>query len=75
MGSVTVAGWIAHIVFWVLLARAWFELGRRHVALFAALWIVGYLALRHVNGGLFVMPYVAVLDVVLLLVLTRAGID
>jgi hypothetical protein len=75
MGSITVAAWIAHIVFWVLLVRAWFELGRKHVGVFAVLWIGGYLALRHVNSGLFVMPYVAILDIVMLLLLTRAGID
>jgi hypothetical protein len=75
MGSVTVAAWIAHIVFWLLLARAWFELGRTHAAVFALLWIGGYVALRSVNGGLFVMPFVAILDVGMLLLLTRAGVD
>lgn len=75
MGSITVAAWIAHVVFWVLLVRAWFELGPKHVALFAVLWIGGYVGLPLVNGGLFVMPYVAILDVVLLLLITRAGID
>jgi hypothetical protein len=66
MGSSLVAGWIAHVAFWVLAVVGWDELGTVRVGVFAAIWIAGFLGLPHVpyGAGLFV-PLVAVLDIVL----------
>ena len=77
MGSATVGAWIAHLAFWVVLAWAWAaeELRARGVAIFALLWIAGFIVLRYVSygGGLFT-PYVAALDVALVLIAVKGDI-
>jgi hypothetical protein len=57
---------IAHILFWVLLAIGGSDLGGRTVAIYVALWIIGYIgsAWMH-SAGLFFVSYVALLDVAL----------
>jgi hypothetical protein len=68
MGSVSVAGWIAHGVFAVLLLRAWVELRPRTAIVFALLWLAGYFGLPFIlYAEPFFMPFVALLDIVLLL--------
>jgi len=70
VSSVTVAGWIAHGVFLVLLLRAWIELRPRTAVIFVLLWCAGYFGLPYIlYGELYFMPYVAVLDIALLLLL------
>lgn len=72
MGSATVASWIAHGVFFVLLLRAWIELSPRTAVIFALLWCAGYFGLPYIlYGELYFLPYVAVLDIVLVLLLAR----
>jgi hypothetical protein len=76
MGSATIAGWIAHIAFWAVLAWAWAagELATRGVALFLFLWIAGFVAAQYVSyAGLFA-PYVAALDVALVLITVKGDI-
>lgn len=76
MGSVNIAAWITHGVFMVLLVRVWLELRPRAAIVFALLWLIGYLGLPYILYGepLF-MPYVAVLDGIMLLRLTLQGRD
>jgi hypothetical protein len=74
IGSATVAAWIAHGVFCVLLLRAWIELRPRTAIVFALLWLGGYFGLPFIlYGELYFLPYVAVLDIVLLMMLARQG--
>ena len=76
MGSATIGAWIAHIAFWVVLVWAWAaeELATRGVAVFLCLWIAGFVALQYFSyHGLFA-PYVAVLDVALVLIAVKGDI-
>ena len=70
-GSPLIAGWIAHLVFWVLLVPGIFyeEVRLKGAVAFVMLWVAGYFGLPRVleGGGFFVAPYVGVLDVVLVL--------
>jgi hypothetical protein len=67
MGSISIATWIAHGVFVVLLLRAWIELRPRTAIIFGLLWLAGYVGLPYIlYGELYFMPLVAVLDIVLL---------
>jgi hypothetical protein len=69
IGAPAVAGWIAQLAFWVLLSLGVFfgELSRRAVFVFLVLWVVGYVGLPRLSpqSGAAVMPYTAVLDIVL----------
>lgn len=68
MGSISIAGWIAHAVFCVLLLRAWIELRPRTAIIFGLLWLAGYFGLPYIlYGEPYFMPLVAILDIVLLL--------
>lgn len=64
VGTPLVAGWFAHVAFFVLMALA-IRHGRWRVcAAFALLWVAGYIASgRNVSFSLFFMPFVAVLDI------------
>ncbi len=74
MGSVSVAAWIAHGMFVVLLVRVWIALRPRAAIVFALLWLIGYLGLPYIlYGEPFFMPYVAVLDSIMLFRLTMQG--
>jgi hypothetical protein len=74
MGSVTIAGWIAHGAFCVLLLRVWIELRPRTALIFVGLWLAGYFGFPFIlYGEPFFMPYVAVLDVVMLLMTQDDG--
>lgn len=73
-GSLFVAGWIAHVVFWALLIIGREELWPRKTVVFVLLWGMGYLLLPMLtNGELWFTPLVAVLDVALLLILLVKG--
>ena len=77
MGSAAIAGWIAHLAFWILLVwgRAIEELGTRGVAIFLSLWLAGFIGLPFVPyaEGLFA-SYVAVLDVALVFIVVKGDI-
>ncbi len=67
VGSLAVAGWIAHGVFLVLLLRVWIELRPLEAVVFALLWLAGYFGFPFIlYGEPFFMPYVAVLDIIML---------
>jgi hypothetical protein len=76
IGSPAIAAWIAHIAFWCLLAFGWAagELDGRGRALFVAVWVAGFLALRHLAYGALFPSFVAVLDVALVLAVFKSDI-
>jgi hypothetical protein len=77
VGSAGVAGWIAHIAFWVLLAYGWLwdELDARAVAGFLLLWLVGLFGLPYLPyGGSLFSPFVAVLDVALVFIIFKGDV-
>ena len=73
-GSAAIAGVIAHVAFWVLLALGWRELRQGTIAVFATAWAAGWLALPLIDGALFFVPLVAVLDVVLVLLVFKGDV-
>lgn len=75
VGSAGIAAAIAHLAFWLLLLRLWIESGARPVVVFAALWLAGYLALPLVGASLFFVPYVAVLDIALVLMVFKGDVQ
>ena len=77
MGSSEIAAWIAHIAFWVLLIAglALGELGKRSTATFLILWFAGHWGLPYIPYGAFLSSsFVAVLDVVLVLLVFKGDI-
>jgi hypothetical protein len=77
MGSAGVAGWIAHIAFWILLPYGWLqdELGARGVSVFLLLWLsglVGFPLLPY--GGFLFSPLVAVLDIALVFIIFKGDV-
>jgi len=78
IGSPLVAGWIAHIAFWSLIAcgLATQELALRGTAIFLGLWFAAYIGVEHLPvpySGLFT-PFVALLDVALVLIIFKGDI-
>ena len=77
IGSSAVAGWIAQIVFWalILLGVGSGELGIRGGAIFVTVWLAAYIGLPFVSfGSLFLTPFVAVLDVVLVFLVCKGDV-
>jgi hypothetical protein len=78
VGAPAVAAWIAQFAFWVVLAVGVFsgELGRRSIVTFVVLWAAGYFGLPRLSayGGLFVPPYIAVLDVAIVWMVFKGDI-
>jgi hypothetical protein len=73
-----VGAWIAQLAFWVLLIRGvgYGELSRKSAAIFVALWLIGYAGLPRLSAlsGMFITPYVAVLDIVLVFVVLKGDV-
>ncbi len=75
IGSPLVAWWIAHVAFWVLLALAARSRRWRTIGVVGVLWVVGYIATSRMESlSLFFMPYVAILDIALVLVVLKRDI-
>ena len=78
VGAPWVGAWIALIAFWVVLALGAFfgELRRRSLVTFVVLWGVGYFGLPRLSesGGLFVTPYIALLDIALVWMVFKGDI-
>jgi hypothetical protein len=78
VGSPAVAAWIAQLAFWVVLALGLFygELSRRAIVMFVALWVAGSFGLPRLfeSGGVFVPPYIAVLDIALVWIVFKGDI-
>lgn len=72
VGSAAIGYWIAQIAFVVLLVRTWNELRPLTAVVFAVLWAAGYFGLPFIlYGEGYVMPYIAMLDVIMLLMLNH----
>jgi hypothetical protein len=68
-------GILAHVAFWVLVLFGVAEIGLRRVAVFVILWGIGYAVSRSfMVGSLLFTSYVAVLDVVLVLLVFRSDV-
>ena len=68
-------GIVAHIAFWGVLFIGAREMGLRRTGFFAVLWIIGYLGSTWITSGPAVFAsYVAVLDIVLILVVFKGDI-
>ena len=67
---------LAHVVFWVVLLIGSKEIGLRRCAVFVLLWVIGYLGSRWVpSSGLVFVSYVAVLDIVLVLLVFKSDVS
>jgi len=76
MDSIAIAGWIALIGFWVLLAYGWFwdELGPTGIGVFIGLWLAGRFGLPYLNvAGLFITA-VAILDITLVFIIFKGDV-
>jgi hypothetical protein len=68
-------GLFAHVAFWVLLLFGVAEIGLRRVVSFVVLWGIGYLASRWLMvGALLFTSYVAVPDLVLVLLVSKGDV-
>ena len=77
ISSLSVAGWVAQIVFWalILLGVGSGELGVRGAAIFVTVWLAAYIGLPLMSfGSLFLTPSVAVLDIVLVFVVLKGDV-
>ena len=77
MGSPAVAAWIAHLAFWVLLARGGTsgDLGIRGTIIALALWLTAYLGLPFLPYGSRLFPsFVAVVDIALVFVIFKGDV-
>jgi len=77
MSSSTVAAWIAHVAFVVLVAAGWVsgELGARATGVVVTLWVAAYICLPFIPHGAALFPsVVAVLDVVLVLLILKTDV-
>ena len=75
IGSLSIGYWVAHLAFWILIAFGAAVLGTRRVAVFLALWLAGYAgSLWLQQGASLFMSYVAVLDIVLVLMVFKGDI-
>ena len=68
--TTTVAGWIAHIAFWVLLIVGWVsgELERRGLIICLLLWGVGYIGADAVGLPTLFTTLLAVCDIALVFI-------
>ena len=75
IGTPLIAGWVAHVAFWVLLALAAKAARWRVIGVFVAVWVIGYVAAGQVMAlTLFFMPFVAVLDIALVFIVLQRDI-
>jgi hypothetical protein len=78
MGSVGLVPWIAHPLFVVLLGAGWFtrEIGHAGLVTFVALWLLGFFIFDSLlrSGGMLFPAYVAILDVVLVLLVFKGDV-
>jgi len=78
MSSASVAGYVAHLFFWTVLAigAGFNELGRRTVVMFVLLWFCGVYGLPRLSvaAGFLVTPYVAILDIILVFLVFKGDV-
>jgi hypothetical protein len=76
MGSITIAGWIAHFAFWVLLVYGWIfdELHRGGIALLIGLWLLGRFGLPILGADGLFLTWVAVIDIAMVFIIFKGDI-
>ena len=78
ISSASVAGYVAHVAFWAVLAvgAIFGELSRRAVVIFVLLWFAGVFGLPRLSAtaGLLVTSYVAVLDIALVFIVFKGDV-
>ncbi len=78
INSGDIATLMAHVVFWAILAVGvgTSEIGLKTAAIFLCLWAIGWFGLPYLSSfaGLFLTPYIAVLDIVLALVVFKGDV-
>jgi hypothetical protein len=76
MGSITVAGFIASVAFWILLVYGWAvdELRAPAIIVFLALWIAARFGLPYFHADGFFITYVAILDIALVFMIFKADV-
>ena len=67
---------VASLSFWILLAAGWLlgELQVRGVAIAVLLWCAGFAACRLLVPGLLFTPYLAIVDIALVLIIFKGDI-
>jgi hypothetical protein len=62
--------------FWALLAVGWWidELRLRTIAIFILLWVIGFAGLQSLSLAALFLPYVALLDVALVLMVFKSDV-
>jgi hypothetical protein len=76
MGSITVAGWIAYLAFWILLIYGWAidELHAPAITVFLVLWIAARFGLPYAGAGGFFIACVAILDIALVFTIFKGDV-
>ena len=76
MGSITVAGWIAHAAFWFLLVYGWAvdEIHATALAVFITLWVIARFGLPYLDAAAFFTTSIAILDIVLVFLIFKADV-
>jgi len=78
IGPPALVVWIAQVVFWAVLALGLVtdSLSLRSAGLFVLLWLVGFSVIPRLSSssGLFATPYMAVIDIALVLVVFKGDV-
>ena len=63
--------------FWPLLVLGWWldELSPRAIAIFVLLWVLGFAGLAALSLGAFALPYIALVDVALVLAVFKGDVQ
>jgi len=76
MGSITIAGWIALVGFWVLLIYGWAfdELHTFGITVFLLLWAFARFGLPLFGAAAFFITFVAILDIALVFIIFKGDV-
>ena len=76
MGSITVAGWIAHGAFWFLLLYGWAvdELDAITISVLLLLWVIARFGLPYLDAAGFFITSVAILDIAMVFIIFKGDI-
>ena len=76
MGSIAIAGWIALVGFWGLLAYGWAvdELHTTGIVVFLVLWCLARFGLPYFGADAFFITCVAIFDIALVFIIFKADI-
>jgi hypothetical protein len=74
--SIAIAGWIAHLTFWILLVYGWAvdELHTTAITVFLVLWLIARFGLPYLDAAAFFITCVAVLDIGLVFVIFKGDV-